>query len=100
MNSNAPKSDSTQSSNQTQNTQSNTQSNNQTSTTQPTDSISAQQSNTQQSTEALPRKPASTREALAKVGWSNEYGGSHTFLVTMYDCDNEGAYFCFLIGKK
>jgi tetratricopeptide (TPR) repeat protein len=96
------KSDSMQSSSQTQGTQSNNQSSNQVnnqantqSNTQAADSIT-----TQQSTESLPRKPANTREALAKVGWSNEYGGSHTFLVTMYECDNEGAYFCFLIGKK
>lgn len=94
------KSDSTQPSSQSQNTQSNTQSNNQTTTTQPTDSTATQQTPTPQPTDTLPRKPANTREALAKVGWSNEYGGSHTFLVTMYDCDNEGAYFCFLIGKK
>jgi Tetratricopeptide repeat len=50
--------------------------------------------------EALRSKPSNTREALAKLGWNNEYGGVHTFLITMYDCDPEGAYFCFLIGKK
>lgn len=50
--------------------------------------------------DALRNKPSNTREALAKVGWNNEYGGVHTFLVTMYECDAEGAYFCLLIGKK
>jgi hypothetical protein len=50
--------------------------------------------------DSLRNKPSTTREALAKVGWNNEYGGVHTFLVTMYECDAEGAYFCLLIGKK
>lgn len=98
------KTDSTQTNSQqnqqSQQSQQNTQQSQQTSsTTSTTDSTSTQQQSQQQSTDALPRKPSS-REALAKVGWSNEYGGTHTFLVTMYDCDNEGAYFCFLIGKK
>ncbi|TAE28182.1 MAG: tetratricopeptide repeat protein [Candidatus Kapaibacterium sp.] len=77
--------------NQQQNTSSQTSGQNQTQT-QSTDTSA-------QPIETLSRKP-NTREALAKIGWSNEYGGTHTFLVTMYDCDNEGAYFCFLIGKK
>lgn len=87
----------TQQNNTQQNTtqQNTTQQSNTQQTSQPTDSTS-----TQQPTDALPRKPSTSREALARVGWSNEYGGVHTFLVTMYDCDNEGAYFCFLIGKK
>ncbi len=77
-----------------QNTQQNSsQTSTQNQTTQTTDTTSTQ------AADGLPRKP-NTREALAKIGWSNEYGGTHTFLVTMYDCDNEGAYFCFLIGKK
>ncbi len=46
------------------------------------------------------RKPSSNREPLAKLSWNAEYGGMHTFLVTMYDCEPEGAYFCFVIGKK
>lgn len=50
--------------------------------------------------DSLRNRPSNTREALAKVGWNNEYGGVHTFLVTMYECDAEGAYFCLLIGKK
>jgi hypothetical protein len=82
--------------NSQQGSQQNTQSNSQTSSQQASTDSTA----TQQSMEALPRKPSTSREALARVGWSNEYGGTHTFLVTMYDCDNEGAYFCFLIGKK
>jgi len=46
------------------------------------------------------RKPSSNREPLAKLSWNAEYGGVHTFLVTMYDCEPEGAYFCLVIGKK
>ncbi len=54
----------------------------------------------QQPDDALRNRPSNTREALAKLAWNNEYGGVHTFLVTMYECESEGAYFCLLIGKK
>lgn len=55
---------------------------------------------TQQPDDALRNRPSNNREALAKLSWNNEYGGVHTFLVTMYECESEGAYFCLLIGKK
>jgi tetratricopeptide (TPR) repeat protein len=45
-------------------------------------------------------RPSSTREPLARLAWNAEYSGTHTFLVTMYDCEPEGAYFCFVIGRK
>ncbi|MCS6808493.1 MAG: tetratricopeptide repeat protein [Bacteroidota bacterium] len=54
----------------------------------------------QQPDDVFRNRPSSNREALAKIAWNNEYGGIHTFLVTMYECDSEGAYFCLLIGKK
>jgi hypothetical protein len=63
-------------------------------------SSNSNNSNATTQEDALRYKPSSSREALAKVAWSNEYGGVHSFLVTMYECDSEGAYFCFLIGKK
>jgi tetratricopeptide (TPR) repeat protein len=45
-------------------------------------------------------RPSSTRDPLARLSWNAEYAGTHTFLVTMYDCEPEGAYFCFVIGRK
>jgi hypothetical protein len=50
--------------------------------------------------ESLRNKPSPDREPLARLGWTLEYAGAHTFLVTMYDADAEGAYFCFLLGRK
>lgn len=45
-------------------------------------------------------RPAMYREPLAKLSWNAEYPGLHSFLITMYDCDADGAYFCVVIGKK
>lgn len=88
-------------------TNSETAGNTRTTETRPSDSTQTQQTRPVENTtttapidDALRNKPSNTREALAKVGWNNEYGGVHTFLITMYECDAEGAYFCFLIGKK
>jgi tetratricopeptide (TPR) repeat protein len=48
----------------------------------------------------LRTRPSSTREPLAKLSWNAEYSGTHTFLITMYDCEPEGAYFCFVVGRR
>jgi tetratricopeptide (TPR) repeat protein len=45
-------------------------------------------------------RPLSNREPLARLSWNAEYSGTHTFLITMYDCEPEGAYFCFVIGRR
>jgi hypothetical protein len=66
----------------------------------PADNSNTSASGSISNDEALRNRPSNTREALAKVAWNNEYGGVHTFLITMYECESEGAYFCFLIGKK
>ena len=95
--------------NSTSNSSSNSTTTNESAGSRPSDSTQTQtrpaENNSTASTatpidDTLRNKPSNTREALAKVGWNNEYGGTHTFLVTMYECDAEGAYFCFLVGKK
>ncbi len=67
-------------------------------TTQPTQATVATMS--WMGDDPLRLRPSSNREPLAKLTWNAEYPGVHTFLVTMYDCEPEGAYFCFVIGKK